>query len=121
MYVGSGDGKLYAVKAGSLKWSCPTGSGIWYSSPAIGADGVVYVGNDYYLNAIKPDGTLKWSYLTVDSVTSPAIGVDGTVKRSFDDAQREYEAALKLKPDFEDARYNLQIVVNVKDNLVPSR
>jgi hypothetical protein len=46
VYVGSYDGKLYAVTAeGQLKWSFPTGGRI-YSSPALGPDGTVYVGLD---------------------------------------------------------------------------
>ena len=51
------------------------------SSPAIGADGTIYVGSwDSNLYAINPNGTLKWSYATgygIDS--SPAIGADGTI------------------------------------------
>lgn len=70
----------------TLKWRYQTGSDV-YSSPAIGADGNVYVGStDWYLYAIKPDGTLKWSYLTGNSVnSSPAIGADGTVYVGSDD------------------------------------
>ncbi|MCL5283436.1 MAG: PQQ-binding-like beta-propeller repeat protein, partial [Armatimonadetes bacterium] len=50
------------------------------SSPAIGADGTVYVGSEgYNLYAIKPDGTLKWKYQTGGIGSSPAIGADGTV------------------------------------------
>ena len=51
------------------------------SSPAIGADGTVYVGSwDDNLYAINMDGSLKWSYATGDEVwSSPAIGADGTV------------------------------------------
>jgi len=63
-----------------LKWSFTTGSRI-YSSPAIGADGTIYVGSiDNNLYAINPDGTLKWSFTTGDMVfSSPAIGADGTI------------------------------------------
>ena len=64
----------------TLNWSGVTGGPIC-SSPAIGADGTVYVGSsDNNLYAINPDGSLKWTYTTgyeVDS--SPAIGADGTV------------------------------------------
>jgi len=79
IYVGSGDGKLYAINsAGTLKWSCTIG---YPSSPAIGADGTVYVGSsDHKLYAIGPNGTLKWSYVLGGMVlSSPAIGADGTV------------------------------------------
>ena len=72
---------LYALNPdGSLKWSYQTGGEV-YSSPAIGADGTVYVGScDGKVYALNPDGSLKWSYTTGDSVySSPAIGADGTV------------------------------------------
>ena len=46
VYIGSGDGKLYAVSAaGNALWSYPTGACI-ESSPTIGGDGSVYVGSD---------------------------------------------------------------------------
>jgi outer membrane protein assembly factor BamB len=46
VYVGSTDGKLYAVTpAGMLKWAFATGNSI-ESSPAIGSDGTLYVGSD---------------------------------------------------------------------------
>jgi hypothetical protein len=49
-------------------------------SPAIGADGTIYVGssgNNFY--AINPDGTEKWHLSISDSSSSPAIGADGTI------------------------------------------
>ena len=51
------------------------------SSPAIAADGTVYVGSDdYKLYAINPNGTLKWSYTTGGAiVSSPTIAADGTI------------------------------------------
>ncbi|MCE5249078.1 PQQ-binding-like beta-propeller repeat protein [bacterium] len=63
-----------------MKWKFLTDGDV-NSSPAIGADGTVYVGsNDNYLYAIQPDGTLKWKFRTENFVTSsPAIGSDGTV------------------------------------------
>lgn len=75
------------------KWRFTTGSSgsSVTSSPAIGADGTIYVGayvydydEGYYgkLYAINPDGTQKWAVSVgysrvIDS--SPAIGVDGTI------------------------------------------
>ena len=80
VYVGSSDGKLYAVnRDGSKKWDFPTG---WlFSSPAIGADGTVYVGSsDNKLYAVNPDGSRKWDFPTGDRIySSPAIGADGTI------------------------------------------
>jgi hypothetical protein len=71
----------------ALKWSFATG-GLVVSSPAIGADGTVYVGSrDNNLYAINPDGSQKWSFPTGDWVEScPAIGADGTIYvGSYDD------------------------------------
>jgi hypothetical protein len=62
------------------KWSFTVGGVVW-SSPAIGADGTIYVGSDdNNLYAINPDGSLKWSVTTgFWVVSSPAIGADGTI------------------------------------------
>ena len=59
------------------------------SSPAIGADGTVYVGStDNNLYALNPaDGSVKWNYPTGNGIwSSPALGADGTIYvGSFDD------------------------------------
>ncbi|MFD0681642.1 MULTISPECIES: beta-alanine-activating enzyme beta-propeller domain-containing protein [unclassified Paenibacillus] len=81
VYVGSNDGKLYAVnKNGTKKWEFVTGDQVT-SSPAIGADGTIYVGSDdKKLYAIKLDGAKKWEFVTEGRIFStPAIGSDGTV------------------------------------------
>ena len=51
------------------------------SSPAIGSDGVIYIGSyGDKLYAINPDGTEKWGFATGFRVwSSPAIGFDGTI------------------------------------------
>merc|ERR1712151_822308 len=54
------------------------------SSPAIGADGTVYIASgkkDHSLYAIESDGKLKWKYQTEGKLgkSSPAIANDGTV------------------------------------------
>jgi len=57
VYVGSLDGKLYAIngKSGDKLWEFETGDEV-YSSPAIGSDGTVYVGSrDNKLYAIKTE------------------------------------------------------------------
>ncbi len=87
IYVGSHDGRLYAINPdGSLKWALAT-KGRVGSSPAIGADGTIYVGSlDSNLYAINPDGTQKWAFTTGSEVwSSPAIGADGTVYISSED------------------------------------
>ena len=77
---------------GTQKWAfptvggVPTGRGVG-SSPAIGADGTLYVGSDdHNLYGINPDGTQKWAFLTGTPLlanaqirSSPAIGADGTL------------------------------------------
>jgi eukaryotic-like serine/threonine-protein kinase len=67
VYVGSNDGKLYAIDAanGSLKWKFATGARV-ASSPAV-ADGVVffgsYDGNFYALDSAT--GHVKWKFKNV--------------------------------------------------------
>jgi len=58
---------------GALKWK----KEITYAgTPAIGADGTIYVGDGGYLFAFATDGNLKWAY---QGGTTPAIGSDGTL------------------------------------------
>jgi outer membrane protein assembly factor BamB/TPR repeat protein len=76
-------GKVYALNpaTGEKKWEAATGGPV-VSSPAIGADGSVYVGSDdkkvYALDG--KTGAKKWEFETGGWVhSSPAIGSDGTV------------------------------------------
>lgn len=64
----------------SLKWRFETEDRV-DSSPAIGADGTIYVGShDGYLYAINPEGTKEWRFNTDNKIySSPAIGADGTI------------------------------------------
>lgn len=92
IYVGSVDGKLYAINQdGTLKWAMPTGSKI-YASPAIGIDGTIYVcAWDGKLFAVSPHPTLppegggigweiKWTCQINGRISSsPVIGADGTI------------------------------------------
>jgi outer membrane protein assembly factor BamB len=81
IYIGSGNGALYAINPdGTLKWRYETG-GALPASPAIGSDGTVYIGSmDRQFYAIHPDGTLKWIFPTKNIFTSSAaIGADGTI------------------------------------------
>ncbi len=81
VYVGSFNGKLYALNAstGTEKWHYITGTAI-YSSPAV-ANGVVYVGsNDKNLYALNAStGNLLWSSTAGDAITSSPAIVDGEV------------------------------------------
>ena len=81
IYIGSNNGKLYAIHPdGSEMWNFATGSAI-YSSPAIALDGTIYFGSwDHYLYAVYPNGTEKWTVLTPAALLpSPAIASDGTI------------------------------------------
>ncbi|WP_019639227.1 PQQ-binding-like beta-propeller repeat protein [Paenibacillus fonticola] len=110
LYVGSYDGKLYALnsKTGKLKWAFETAWAI-ASSPAIGADGTIYIGSgDGKLYALDPnapndDEREKWSFATGNRIySSPAIGQDGTIYIS------SYDGKLyALDPDADDDKREL--------------
>jgi outer membrane protein assembly factor BamB len=52
---------------------------------AVAADSTVYIATrnysigDYKLQALSPDGSVKWIYTSSDLIHSPAIGADGTI------------------------------------------
>jgi len=67
------------AQTGAEKWAFQTGGDACFS-PAIGADGTVYVGSDdLRLNAVNPDGTQKWGFQTGGYVSCPAIGAEGII------------------------------------------
>jgi outer membrane protein assembly factor BamB len=71
-----------ASNPGIEKWRFNCGRfGRIAGSPVISDDSTIYIGDGAnYLNAINPDGTLKWRYKTGESITSaPAIAEDGTI------------------------------------------
>ena len=87
VYIGSSDGKIYALNLdGSLAWSYTAGGGPVESSPAV-ADGRVYVGSGngkvYALNSST--GALAWSYETGAPVGSSPAVADGRVYVGSDD------------------------------------
>lgn len=87
--------RLPAQTEGAQRWAFATVSpasavGNILSSPAEGPDGTIYIGVEVgsssstspsgFVRAIRPDGSLKWSFATTDWVDStPAVGADGTV------------------------------------------
>jgi outer membrane protein assembly factor BamB len=90
IYVISRDHNLYVLnRDGTLKAKVATGEYFdRASAPVISADGVIYVsgikGDGYngrfYLDALNPDGRLKWKFSSGGYGVSPAaIGADGTV------------------------------------------
>ena len=79
--VGDSSSRLWARHPnGTSAWDFATG-GYVPGSPAIGADGTIYVGSyDDKLYAIDANGTEKWAYVTGgDIYSSPAVGADGTI------------------------------------------
>ena len=78
---------FYAVKEGEVLWTFETEeeSTGFYSSPAIGANGVVYTGcHDGFLYALSKEGVLLWNLKITSEdesaiASSPVIGPDGTI------------------------------------------
>ena len=85
LYFGCDDGKLYALNPnGTKKWEFVTGVKAITASPALGADGVIYVGVGSAFNpklfAVRPDGTKKWEFTTGGQInSSAAVAPDGTI------------------------------------------
>jgi outer membrane protein assembly factor BamB len=89
VYVGSGDGNIYALNAatGALKWKARTGD-VVHSSPAV-AGGIVYAGSwDSFLYALDAaTGRQVWRYKTGEDpknhnqvgIQSSPVVVDGAV------------------------------------------
>lgn len=91
---GSVDHFLYCLKTdGTLKWRYKSEGMIEYSSPAVAdidGDGeveilfgtfAIYAGEINKIYCLKPDGTLKWSYLTGGDIRGLAVyDVDGDGK-----------------------------------------
>lgn len=84
IYVGSDDGKVYAVQPnGTKKWEFETGGAV-SSSPAVGYFGGVlriYVGSeDKKVYAIDSDGKEQWKFETGGIISSsPAISNSGII------------------------------------------
>ena len=62
---------------GVVKWRAAL-TGPTYGGVAIDANGILYIGSNY-LNAVYPNGTLKWSYPIGIIKCTPAIAEDGTI------------------------------------------
>ena len=85
VYVGSSDGKLYALngKTGAKIWEVKTG--LRTDSPAIGVDGTVYIPFPFAVESKLyaldgKTGAKKWEFETGGSmISSPVIGADGTL------------------------------------------
>jgi outer membrane protein assembly factor BamB len=62
---------------GVVKWRITT-TGPTYGGPAIDRNGTIYIGSSD-LNAVYPNGTLKWKYPIRIIVCTPAIAEEGTI------------------------------------------
>jgi len=77
------DGTIYHASGAAIN---PDGTEKWKlaevasaASPAIDAEGVVYTVNSR-INAVRPDGTVKWSrWIGYSGRSAPAISEDGTI------------------------------------------
>ena len=81
VYVGSGDGSVYALDAarGALRWKFKTGN-VVHASPAV-ADGVVYIGSwDSYFYALDAaTGRERWRFKTgEDAEISNQVGIQSS-------------------------------------------
>ena len=85
VYVLDGVANLYSLTDNGTSytenWVYGSGNFEIPGSPAIGADGTIYFGgDDGLLQAVYPNGTLKWASESGDTIfPSPAIGADGAV------------------------------------------
>jgi PKD repeat protein len=80
---------IYLAGSNALAAYSLNGTQIWTStakattrpcSPAVGADGTIYVRSTTTLYAVNPaDGTVKWNYTIATGYSSPVIGSDGTI------------------------------------------
>jgi outer membrane protein assembly factor BamB len=83
IYVGSSDGKLWAVNTnGTTNWTFLIGPQVT-ASPAIGADGTIYIGSispSNRLYAVNTNGLKKWEFATGGPLTTtPAITIEGAI------------------------------------------
>ncbi|MEW6103836.1 MAG: PQQ-binding-like beta-propeller repeat protein [bacterium] len=87
IYIGGEKGLYSFNNDGLLRWVYEFGSATFVnSSCVIDGEGSVYIGSNLGLFSINPDGSLKWLYPTSSEIiSSPAIGLDGTLYFGCDD------------------------------------
>jgi len=82
IYFGGTSGYLYSLYPnGTLRWKIGTGY-IGESSPAIGIDRTIYVGDQdhYRIYSVNPNGSVNWYYTTNGEIlSSPAIDKNGII------------------------------------------
>ena len=88
IYFGSTNNFTYALNPdGTLNWKFDLGKSNGVSSPAISADGTIYISSNgvdstpSFIYAINLNGSLKWKFdLGIGfGTTSPSVGSDGTI------------------------------------------
>jgi outer membrane protein assembly factor BamB len=79
-YRNSRSTTLGAPTSGSVRWTYSAGSRT-FASPAIAADGTIYVPTSAGVDAVNPNGTRRWRWYIGIGVPfcTPAIGADGTI------------------------------------------
>lgn len=80
VYIGAADSNLYALESatGSVRWAYACGDWIFASTPAVDANGVIYIGSyDQKLYAINPNGTLKRTWDMGEVIRSSPV-ISGT-------------------------------------------
>ncbi len=72
IYIGSYDGKMYAIKPdGNLKWDFATGGQV-FSGVSIGGQNLYFGTNNGDFYALNKNGHLVWKFKTDDSINSTA-------------------------------------------------
>ncbi|MGA9876260.1 MAG: PQQ-binding-like beta-propeller repeat protein [Solirubrobacteraceae bacterium] len=91
--------RLLAISAGVLSWSLtlPQRSN---STPAVGADGTLYLGcDDGYLRAVSSAGVVLWTWAADGKLVGPpALGADGTVYIAVQAPLTQNNALVALTP-----------------------
>ena len=84
-----------------LDWEYYLGNTESRSSPAIGADGTIYVGSfDRHLYAINPDGSLLWrSFTNSFNSSSPSVASDGTIYLGAESESNNDRRLYAFNPD----------------------
>jgi hypothetical protein len=72
------DALSWAMPPGKVRWQYYTGSPV-QTTPAVGKDGVIYVGAGNTLYALDAGGREKWTFPADGEVSSPVLGGDGSI------------------------------------------
>ncbi|MBO8140219.1 MAG: PQQ-like beta-propeller repeat protein [Thermosipho sp. (in: Bacteria)] len=104
---------LYAINPnGTLKWKLQINKSSNYvesfSAPSIGLDGTIFVTSRTYdgywkgyLNAINPDGSVKWVYNNSDQIAFQSLAIDqnGSIYFSVNDYNATFNYLIALNSD----------------------